>query len=105
MSSMNMKIDLKKITSLLTAFLFVTTTSAQGTIEVTTDVCTLRLDKINGNLVGLHWKDPDEEVIKESRLGENFGILLPLSNYEANYFTSTEQKARFEKIENGIICH
>ena len=70
-----------------------------------TDVCVLHLDKTNGNLVGLHWKNPDEEIIKESRLGENFRILLPLPDYEANYFLSTNQKVRFEKIENGIICH
>ena len=44
---------------------------AQETIEVRTDVCVLHLDKTNGNVVGLHWKNPDEEIIKESRLGEN----------------------------------
>ena len=74
-------------------------------IEVATDVCIFHLDKTNGNLVGLHWLNPDEDVIKESRLGENFRILLPLSDYEANYFLSTNQKVRFEKMKNGIICH
>lgn len=78
---------------------------AQDTIEVTTDICTFRLDKTNGNLVGLRWKNPDEEIIKESRLGENFRILLPLPAYEANYFVSSKQKAHFKKIQNGIICH
>ena len=100
-----MKSGVKKIIGVLIAFSVINITLAQEIVEVTTDVCVLHLDKINGNLVGLHWKDPDEEIIKESRLGENFRILLPLPHYEANYFISTDQKVRFEKIENGIICH
>src|SRR5437762_13953864 len=99
---MNMKAVMKKITGLLIALLFIKTVFAQETMEVVTDICVLHLDKINGNLTGLHWKNPDEEIIKESRLGENFRILLPLPDYEANYFLSTNQKVRFEKIENGI---
>ena len=100
-----MRAVMKKIPALLVALLFIKTVFAQETIEVVTDLCVLHLDKINGNLTGLHWKNPDEEIIKESRLGENFRILLPLPDYEANYFLSTNQKVRFEKIENGIICH
>ncbi len=100
-----MKTGMKKITGLFIALLFIKAAFAQETLEVTTDVCVLHLEKTNGNLVGLHWKNPDEEIIKESRLGENFRILLPLPEYEANYFLSTNQRARFEKIENGIICH
>jgi len=100
-----MKIDIKKIRAFLIAFSLANSAFSQETIEVVTDVCTLRLDKVNGNVVGLHWKDPDEEIIKESRLGENFRILLPLPGYEANYFASSHQKARFEKMENGIVCH
>ena len=102
---MNMRINIKKVTAFLIPLSLVTMTFSQETIDVATDVCTVRLDKISGNLVGLHWKDPDEEIIKESRLGENFRILLPLPDYEANYFLSSTQKARFEKINNGIICH
>jgi hypothetical protein len=96
---------MKKITGLLMALLFVNLLFSQETIEVVTDMCVLHLDKTNGNLVGLHWKNPDEEIIKESRLGENFRVLLPLPYYEANYFLSTDQKVHFEKIDNGIICH
>src|ERR1051326_2731593 len=96
---------MKKRIGLVLPFLIVKLVCAQETIEVSTDVCVLHLDKTNGNVVGLHWKNPDEEIIKETRLGENFRILLPLPNYEANYFISTHQKARFEKINNGIICH
>lgn len=100
-----MKPCMKNPIGLFMALLFVKGILAQQTMEVTTDLCVLQLDKANGNLVGLHWKNPDEEIIKEGRLGENFRILLPLPNYEANYFLSTNQKTRFEKIENGIICH
>ena len=100
-----MKIDIKKIKSFFLALSFVAVAYSQETVEVTTDVCTVRLDKSNGNVVGLHWKNPDEEIIKEGRLGENFRILLPLPGYEANYFVSSDQKVRFDKIENGIVCH
>jgi hypothetical protein len=102
---MNIKTGIQKTIGLVIALLFVNITFAQEIIEVTTDVCVFHLDKTNGNLVGLHWKNPDEEIIKESRLGENFRILLPLPDYEANYFISTNQKARFEKLKKGIICH
>ena len=98
-----MKTGIKKTIDFLIALLFFNITPAQKVIEVTTDICVFQLDKTNGNLVGLHWKNPDEEIIKESRLGENFRILLPLPAYEANYFISTNQKARFEKLKNGII--
>src|SRR4029077_6093134 len=102
---MKMKTGLKKSIGLFITLLFVKAIFAQQTMDVTTDVCVLHLDKTNGNLTGLHWKNPDEQIIKESRLGENFRILLPLPGYEANYFLSTHQKVSFQKINNGIICH
>ena len=101
---MDIKTGIQKTIGFLIAFLVVNITFAQETIEVTTDVCVLHLDKSNGNLVGLHWKNPDEEIIKESRLGENFRVLLPLPGYEANYFISTNQKVHFEKLKNGITA-
>ena len=53
------------------------------TIETT--VATLHLSEDTGDLVGLHWKDPNLEVIGEPRLGENFRLLIPNIEYEANY--------------------
>jgi len=103
--TMNIKTPVVKIFGLLITLFLVNIACAQETLEVNTDLCILRLNTGNGNLVGLHWKNPDEEIIKESRLGENFRILLPLKNYEANYFVSTNQTVRFEKIKNGIVCH
>ena len=73
-----MNIYIKRAAGFLIAFSLVTIASAQDTIEIATDVCDFRLDKVHGNLVGLHWKNPDEEIIKESRLRENFRILPPL---------------------------
>jgi hypothetical protein len=100
-----MKTGMRKIVGLIITVLFIEAAFAQETLELPTDICVLHLDRTNGNLVGLHWKNPDEEIIKESRLGENFRILLPMPDYEANYFFSTNQKVRFEKIKNGIVCH
>ncbi len=79
--------------------------SPEGTEEVETPLCRLRLDRQNGNLVGVTWKDPVQEVIQEPRLGENFRILLPRPGYEANYFVSSEQQAsRIEKTDQGVTC-
>ena len=79
--------------------------SPEGTEEVETPICRLRLDRQNGNLVGLAWKDPVQEVIQEPRLGENFRILLPRPGYEANYFVSSEQQvSRIEKTDQGVTC-
>ncbi len=79
--------------------------SPEATEAVETPVCQLRLDRRNGNLIGLTWKDPSLEVIKEPRLGENFRILLPRPDYEANYFLSSEQAvSRIEKTANGVMC-
>lgn len=79
--------------------------SPEGTEEVETPLCRLRLDRQNGNLVGLAWKDPAQEVIREPRLGENFRILLPRPGYEANYFVSSEQQvSRIEKTSQVVTC-
>ncbi|HXW13600.1 MAG TPA: hypothetical protein VEN79_03740, partial [Terriglobia bacterium] len=39
--------------------------SPESTEEVETPLCHLRLDRQNGNLVALVWKDPAQEVIQE----------------------------------------
>ena len=85
-------------------FVFALSASAQiRTID--TPVATLRLSEKNGDLVGLHWKLPELEVIGEPRLGENFRILVPQKNYEANYFNSHDQHvSRIESIPNGVLC-
>lgn len=72
-----MKIIVEKIICLFIILLIVDTAYSLDVIKVSTDVCVLSLDKINGNFAGLHWLNPDGEIIKEPRLGENFRILLP----------------------------
>ena len=68
-------------------------------------LCDLAFDTRSGNLIGLKWKKPAQEVIAEPRLGENFQILLPRADYHANYFCSTEQMiSRFEPIADGVVC-
>ena len=71
------------------------------TIE--TPLCTLRLDSRSGDLVGVRWKQPELELIREPRLGENFRILLPRPGYEANYFNSRDQKtAAIHATPDGV---
>ena len=79
--------------------------SPEGTEVIETPICRLRLDRRSGNLVGAAWKNPSLEIIQESRLGENFRLLLPRPDYEANYFTSSEQEvSRIEKTADGVTC-
>jgi len=66
----------------------------------------LRLDARSGDLVGLDWKMPALQIIAESRLGENFRLLLPRAGYEAAYFNSREQKvSRIETKADGVVCY
>jgi hypothetical protein len=82
-----------------------TDTSSNGVRVIETRLATLRLDSQTGNLVGLTWKEPSVEVIREPRLGENFRILLPRPEYEANYFYSRDQKVtRIEGSPQGVTC-
>ena len=79
--------------------------SPEGTEVVETPICRLCLERRNGNLVGVAWKSPSLEVIREPRLGENFRLLLPRPDYEANYFTSSEQDVSgIEKTADGVTC-
>ncbi|MGH9402357.1 MAG: DUF6259 domain-containing protein [Terriglobia bacterium] len=72
---------------------------------VDTGICRLELNPLNGDLVGIHWKNPAIEIIQEPRLGENFRILLPHSNYEANYFYSRDQRVdSIEESPTGVTC-
>jgi Domain of unknown function (DUF6259) len=72
---------------------------------VETSVATLRLSEKTGDLVGLDWKTPHLEVISEPRLGENFRILIPQKDYEANYFNSRDQRvSNIETIPGGVLC-
>ena len=72
---------------------------------IDTAVATLRLSEENCDLIGLRWKSPELEVIGEARLGENFRILIPQKNYEANYFNSRDQKVnQIDAIPRGVQC-
>ncbi|HTV55307.1 MAG TPA: hypothetical protein VMI06_10355 [Terriglobia bacterium] len=72
---------------------------------VETSICSLRLNPATGDLAGIRWKNPELELIQEPRLGENFRILLPRANYEANYFCSRNQRvAQLEESPDGVTC-
>ena len=70
-----------------------------------TKLCTLRLARTSGDLVGIFWKHPALEIIHEPRLGENFRLLLPHPGHEATYFNSHEQRVdRIEADADGVTC-
>lgn len=72
---------------------------------VETPIATLSLSEQTCDLTGLRWKDPSVEVIGEPRLGENFRILIPQTDYQANYFKSRDQKvSRIETTPDGVAC-
>ena len=73
--------------------------------SVDTKIAELALDPVSGDLVGIRWKDPEIEIIQEERLGENFRVLLPHPEYEANYFRSRDQKVdSIQESPNGVTC-
>ena len=75
------------------------------TRTVDTPLAVLRLSEKSGDLIGVHWKNPDLEVIAEPRLGENFRIVLPQEGYEGNYFNSRDQKvSKIEQTPDGVLC-
>jgi hypothetical protein len=78
--------------------------SAQNRSIETPNV-TLQLSEGTGDLVGLHWKDPNLEVIGDPRLGENFRLLVPQVGYEAAYFNSRDQHvSRIQASPDGVVC-
>jgi hypothetical protein len=90
---------------LATAALCLTVAATAQIRTIETTAATLQLSEVTGDLVGLHWKEPNLEVIGEPRLGENFRLVMPNIGYEANYFNSRDQHVgRFETIPNGVIC-
>src|SRR5215471_13408604 len=94
-----------RFVALATAAFCLTGTATAQIRTIDTTAATLRLSEATGDLVGLHWKDPNLELIGEPRLGENFRLLVPDIGYEANYFNSRDQRvSRIETVPDGVIC-
>jgi hypothetical protein len=71
-------------------------------VETTNAILTFRSG--SGDLIGVQWKRPKLDIIGEAKLGENFRILLPTPEYEANYFNSGAQVLRkFEKSADRVV--
>ncbi len=98
-----MKSSIYFLAAVVVSFFALSASAQIRTIE--TPVATLRLSEENCDLIGLHWKSPELEVIGEARLGENFRILIPQKDYEANYFNSRDQKVNeIDAIPGGVLC-
>jgi hypothetical protein len=77
--------------------------AADTTRVIETPNATLDLAVRSGDLVGLKWKTPALEVIKEARLGENFRLVPPKKGSEAASFNSREQQvSRIEPSAGSI---
>ena len=98
------RLRIVRLLSAVASAILVLSASAQvRTIE--TQVATLRLSEGTCDLIGLRWKNPATEIIGEPRLGENFRVLIPQDNYQANYFNSKDQKvSRIEAAPDGVLC-
>jgi hypothetical protein len=79
---------------------------AAGVQRIETTSAILSFKAGSGDLVGLQWKHPKLELIAEPKLGENFRILLPKPDYEANYFDSRDQVLRkLERSADDVVLH
>jgi hypothetical protein len=89
----------------LVAALGVTLLASAQIRSIETPNITLQLSEGTGDLVGLHWKDPNLEVIGEPHLGENFRLLVPKVGYEAAYFNSRDQHvSHIQATPDGVVC-
>lgn len=94
-----------KTAGLLCICAFTTTGVAAQVRTTDTRIAVLRLSERTGDLIGLDWKNPELQIIREPRLGENFRILIPESNYQANYFNSRDQRvSQIKAVPGGVIC-
>jgi hypothetical protein len=89
----------------LVALIFFSVADLRAQIRIVeTPLATLRLSETNGDLVGIHWKNPNLEIIDEPKLGENFRLLVPQNDYQANYFDSRNQRvAEIKSLQNGVL--
>ena len=73
---------------------------------IETPTATLHISERTGDLVGLHWKNPDLEVISEPRLGENFRVCCcRRAGFEADYFYSRDQSvSSIQATNDGVLC-
>lgn len=102
----NARVTLSAIWILLLAFtaLPFPATAADRTVE--TPAATLHLSAGSCDLIGVSWKSPAMEIIREPKLGENFRLLLPLPDYQANYFNSRDQQVtRIDSTNDSVTCY
>ncbi len=67
-------------------------TGEGGTIDIESDYYLVRVDAGNGAIVKLLDKKGGIDLITEPRLADNFRVLLPLPDLEANYIVGPQQK-------------
>lgn len=92
------------------AFTVVPSISAQSSAQarvrvIDTPPAAIQVSEQTCDVTAIRWKDPNLDLIREPRLGENFRILLPQKGYEAVYFYSRDQKvSTITPSPDGVLC-
>ncbi len=63
----------------------------------------VEIEETNGAIRSLVVKNPDCELLGESRLNANFRLCLPLEDYECNYIDGMKQKPEFVKHSSDSV--
>ena len=74
-----------------------------GTVEIENPYYLVAVDKGNGAIVKLLDKKGGVNLITEPRLADNFRLLIPLPDLEANYILGREQQlTSYEKAPDSL---
>lgn len=75
-------------------------------IEIENEYYVLQIGAQTGVIARIFDKPGQIELIAQPRLAENFRLLLPLPDLEANYILGAEQQlSKAEKMSDGLLIH
>jgi hypothetical protein len=102
---LSLALSISGVVFALTPFVSAQSSVQDGVRTIDTPVASLQISGQTCDLTGIRWKDPNLDLIREPRLGENFRILLPQKGYEGDYFYSRDQKvSSIIPSPDGVLC-
>ncbi|MDQ1329115.1 MAG: hypothetical protein QG641_2404, partial [Candidatus Poribacteria bacterium] len=76
----------------------------EKTIKIENNLYCVAVNSLTGAIYGIFDKTSGIDLLNEQRLADNFRLLLPLPNLEANYIIGKEQRlSSIEQSANGAI--